>query len=617
MRPLPRIARRWEAAILPPISLFVLIGLSTFTLFAYRTAVHRLVEERRAEVTQRAASLATSVLESTADTARLQRLLSTEPDARALAILGEDGLAISEAGDLLETNVLAMTAEMRGNRAIGPDRETGDRIIGLARLPEGRIFRLDIQATTLANQTRSLPMLTTVVLGVNGALMLLFLLFLRHWMAPFETLAERARELSGSASGDGHAGDIEHLLATFERAVAIMAEAKQQGTATGQAISLEADIEALQRTLSPSLESGLLLLGRDGKVLALNPIGQDLLGTKADLRSSDRRPARGIEEMEVEPPSAGDSRLHFCQLIGHHEAFCQVLESCIESGQGAQRKECEIDRAGVLLPLGLTVHPLKPQGGSIGGWLVLFADLTAARKEAKEQQLSKSLGQIGELTAGLAHELRNSLASVRGYLTLIERQPSDEAVPDYLLEIRTEADHLQRVLEDFLTFARPGSTRVERMRLETLIRRAVADPALALLDVEVDLVVGDEDLELQGDRQLLERAFRNLVHNAARAQKESRCEDPVEVHLSRSTSDSGTAEVRILDRGPGISDAIAERLFVPFATGRSDGVGLGLALSLRIFDLHDGQLQLTNRPDGGAAAKVSLPVTSVTSGNSS
>jgi signal transduction histidine kinase len=204
------------------------------------------------------------------------------------------------------------------------------------------------------------------------------------------------------------------------------------------------------------------------------------------------------------------------------------------------------------------------------------------------------------MAGGVAHELRNGLATLRGYLTLIERRPDEDSIADFLSEIRGEADHLERVLQDFLTFARPGTVRVRDLELLPLLRRAAADPALEGIEVRVQ----GEEATLRGDPQLLERAVRNLLHNAAQAEREAGRRGPVEVAVAR--GEDGL-EVAIEDRGPGLPEEIRTRLFHPFATGRRGGVGLGLALAHRIVVLHGGRIRLEDRPGGGTRAVLTFP----------
>ncbi len=254
------------------------------------------------------------------------------------------------------------------------------------------------------------------------------------------------------------------------------------------------------------------------------------------------------------------------------------------------------------------------------GFLVIFADLTEVHKEVQERQLADSLSQLGELTAGVAHELRNSLATLRGYLTLIERGRDEESISDYLGEIRRESDHLQRVLEDFLAFARPGSARLQEVDLLSLVHRAAADPALG--EAAIKVVEGEGvPFQVRGDPQLLERALRNVLSNAVEAQRDAGRREPVRARLLG--QESGV-EILIEDRGDGIPAGVRGKVFEPFFSQRAGGVGMGLALTRRIVLLHGGRVTLESRSGGGTRASIWIPRSgarhrgkSVTQGNKS
>ncbi|MEM6453622.1 MAG: ATP-binding protein [Acidobacteriota bacterium] len=233
---------------------------------------------------------------------------------------------------------------------------------------------------------------------------------------------------------------------------------------------------------------------------------------------------------------------------------------------------------------------------------LLHASPDAGDAADARQRLADNLAQIGALSAGVAHELRNGLATLRGYLRLMERTDDPVALRDYLDDMRHESDHLERVVEDFLQFARPGSVRPETIDPAVLLRRAAADPALG--DQRVTIECADQTTAIHGDPQLLERALRNLLHNAAEAQRGVGVDRLLAVRVARSGSQ---VEITVRDRGPGIPDALRDRLFDPFATGRAGGVGLGLALTRRIVLLHDGQLTLEDHPEGGTVARMTLP----------
>ena len=572
-----RLGLRREILILLPVALLLLVVLSSFTLFSYRNAVARLAEERRDE----AARLARQVAERLAGQASPSPvdLRALTPLATGAAVTDESGTAVATAGEMSSDGLLAPAAGASLDEAvgIGPGAALPETVAGFAPLPgpgpgPRRWVRVDLPAGALAGQERALKVLSVVVLGLNSALLLLVLSFLRHLMAPWETLLARARQMG--AEQEAGEGEIEFLLSTFERALASLA--------SRDARRPEDDIAALERTLSSSLQSGLLLLDRSGGVLTLNAVAASLLG--------------------IEPSPAGTP---LAEALAGQPELRDILAAAVAEQSAPRRQECTVKAGGETRKLGLTVHPLRRDDGSVRGWLVLFADLTEVQRRAGESRLAESLAQLGEMAGGVAHELRNSLATLRGYLTLIERRPDEESIADYLSEIRHEADHLERVLEDFLAFARPGTARFQELSLTQLARRTAADPALSGVEVRVS-AAADTDVRLRGDSQLLERALRNLLHNAAQAEQEAGGRGPIELSIDRLEGDDGV-ELAVADRGPGLAPEMRERLFHPFATGRRGGVGLGLALAHRIVTLHGGRIRLDDREGGGTRAVLTFP----------
>ncbi len=569
-----RIAPRREVLILLPAALLLLALLSTYTLWSYRSAVALLVEERQAEAAQLARQLSGELVSERglpgADALR-RRL----PQAWNVSIL-------DAAGD----DLLGATA--RAPAASGV-------VVGTARFkrgPEVLAVRVELSAALLRSRQRGLEILTPVLLSVNGAITLLVLLFLRRFLAPFDRMVEKARD-AGQVVPDSQ-DELSFLVETFEKALEALAHPADSGRAADPDKAEADELKTLENTLARSLESGVLLLDAGGTVLALNDIGASLLGIDAQ---------RTGEPVAV--------------LLGRYPKLAALLERAIRRGQTVQREQCVIERSGSERTLGVTAHPLRRDDAALRGFLVIFADLTEVQEEARERQLVDSLSQLGELTAGVAHELRNSLATLRGYLTLIERGREGESVSDYLGEIRRESDHLQRVLEDFLRFARPGSIRPQEVDLLGLVHRAAADPALGGAPVVIEAeetmpslgagnAVGslETPFVVRGDPQLLERALRNVLSNAVEAQRDADCHDPVR---TRVVGRQAGVDIVIEDRGGGLSPEAREKLFDPFFTRRAGGVGLGLALTRRILLLHAGRIAMENRSAGGTRATLRIP----------
>ncbi|MES1210978.1 MAG: hypothetical protein ABUL63_01460, partial [Acidobacteriota bacterium] len=268
-----RLGLRREVLILLPVALLLLVVLSTFTLFSFRSALRLLLEERQETAAHLAEDVASRLRNRAGPTAGLPsptELRSLAPQARSLALVDAEGTALVVAGGLPSAGLLSPAGDLDLDEPIGagPNESLPDAIAGFAPLETNRWVRVDLPAGVLASQRKALGVLSVVVLGLNAALLILVLSFLRHLMMPWERLLERARELGGK-QGAGE-GEVEFLVSTFERALATLA-----GRDTRRA---EDDIAALERTLSSSLQSGLLLLDRAGDVLALNPVAAGLLG---------------------------------------------------------------------------------------------------------------------------------------------------------------------------------------------------------------------------------------------------------------------------------------------------------------------------------------------------
>lgn len=575
-----RLASATEAAVLLLASLLLLVVVSVYLLFAYRGSVSQLLAARQDEADQLAREVASTLSRGAWPQADTLRRLA--PQAWAVAIVDHDGVPLVDSG----TSVQPPRRRIGWRRWVSPLGSASPVVTGMAEVRiDGRALnvRVDLPALVLQSRARSLELLTPLVLLSVSAVVVVLLLYLRRLLTPIDRLIARARQ-AGVVFEETPGDELARLLATFDRALQALAAPADDG-----------ELAAFQRAVVRSLASGVLLCDEQGRVLALNDVGATLLG--------------------VEAPEAG-APASIRSLLGMHEELAALLEQAVTQQATVTRREQEITHAeGGLRTLGLTAHPLRRDDDSVRGFLVLFTDLTAARREAASRQLAESLSQLGELSAGVAHELRNGLATLRGYLGLIARDPNADAVAGHLDEMHHESDHMQRVLDDFLHFARPGRLQASDFDVVAWVERAARDPALegAAVAVQVSTPVPT----IQGDLHLLERALRNVLRNAVQAQQAAGVDLPIDVTVDTVAEQEGrSVEIRIEDRGTGVAPELAERLFRPFVSGRADGVGLGLALSRRLVVLHGGTLTLDNRTQGGACARLRLPVgKSVTHGS--
>jgi signal transduction histidine kinase len=252
--------------------------------------------------------------------------------------------------------------------------------------------------------------------------------------------------------------------------------------------------------------------------------------------------------------------------------------------------------------LGVTVSPLDNAGGAI----CLFSDLTAVIELEKQLRLKEALATLGELTAGIAHEFRNGLATIHGYGLLIDPAQVPSAYRPYVEGIRQEAESMRQVVTRFLSFARPDQVSFARLALEPLARRAGED-IVRELPAGSGVEVSGEFGEIQGDEVLLRQVFNNLIRNAAEACAGAG-RTPTITIAGRVDPAQRTCRVAVEDNGPGIPDGVRERVFHPFFTTRPGGTGLGLAIVQKVMVTHNGRVALGASPAGGARIQLTFPL---------
>jgi signal transduction histidine kinase len=213
------------------------------------------------------------------------------------------------------------------------------------------------------------------------------------------------------------------------------------------------------------------------------------------------------------------------------------------------------------------------------------------------------LAALGQLSAGLAHELRNPLSSIKGSANLLERSvPQDSAIAKELAEIiSSEVDRTNSLVTRFLDFARPLEPRREMVDVREVIDRAVRRAAVPVIrDYSPTLP------RLAIDPELMEQVFLNLITNAAQA---SAPESPITVGAIEAGEE---IEISVIDRGCGIPPDKIETIFNPFVTTKRDGVGLGLAIVSKIIDGHNGRMTVESELGKGSTFRVFLPIAAET-----
>jgi signal transduction histidine kinase len=255
------------------------------------------------------------------------------------------------------------------------------------------------------------------------------------------------------------------------------------------------------------------------------------------------------------------------------------------------RDECVYNTpAGKRLWLGFSLTPLRDTEDNELGHILVFTDLTELRALEAQSALRQRLSSLGEMAAGIAHELRNSMGTISGYMRLLEKKEIPEA-EDTLKKVSSEVGVMDRIVSDFLSFARPGEPRLEDIELDLLAKECAEAFAPDDNSLEVRTEI-EGDVHVRADEVFLRQALSNLIQNAVHASA-----DGQEV-LVKIYTDGTQAVIEVIDRGYGMDPAIRDRIFDPFFTTKDHGTGLGLAIVHRSIISLGGTVDVVSSSEG-------------------
>jgi signal transduction histidine kinase len=245
------------------------------------------------------------------------------------------------------------------------------------------------------------------------------------------------------------------------------------------------------------------------------------------------------------------------------------------------------------------------------GALCLLTDITEVTELREQVALKNNLESLGEMSAGLAHEFKNAIATLQGYAQLLQSLELNDKAEVAAASLLNEVRGLATMVTSFLDFARPQPLHLEAVDLGELIADCKTDLESLFRELRVDLVVAPAGLLIvRADERMLRLALQNLVRNAAEAIPREKTERAVTVRTARETDHSGQAFalIEVRDTGTGIPPAQLQKIFIPFFTTKPRGHGVGLALTHRIITGHGGTLTAANIPDGGAVFTIKIPL---------
>ncbi|RFT01787.1 MULTISPECIES: two-component system sensor histidine kinase AtoS [Edwardsiella] len=342
------------------------------------------------------------------------------------------------------------------------------------------------------------------------------------------------------------------------------------------------ETKTLNDLIIENAADGVIAIDRLGAVTTINPAAEAITGYTLD-------------ELVGQPYAALFSDSHFAS---------PVLDT-LAHGTAHLAQEVSFPARHRTIELSVTTSRIHNPHGELMGALVIFSDLTARKETQRRLAQTERLATLGELMAGVAHEVRNPLTAIRGYVQIIRSQTALPAHQEYLSVVLKEIDSINKVIQQLLDFSRPRQSQWQRVSLNALIEEALILVQTSGVQARVAFHCAlDRTLPaIVADRELLKQVLLNILINAVQA-----ISARGEIRIRTWQPTPAQQAVAIEDSGCGIDIALQKKIFDPFFTTKASGTGLGLALSQRIINAHRGDIDVVSTPGGGSTFILTLPL---------
>ncbi|MFD2183501.1 two-component system sensor histidine kinase AtoS [Rhodoplanes azumiensis] len=346
----------------------------------------------------------------------------------------------------------------------------------------------------------------------------------------------------------------------------------------GMAKALD-DARSLNENILASVADAIVSVDLDGRVTAVNPAAEQLYGVQAG--SVIGKPYRS--------------------LFPEDAAVDSALLDTLETGRGHTAVTIDLPRADQTLRINATSSVLRDRDGQRIGAVVVLKDVSERERLMIQVMRADRLAALGELTAGIAHEVRNPLTSIRGFIQYLDECESLEEWRAYGPLIIRQVDSLNHLVGELLAFGRPQPPRIGKVDVAQLIKE-MAFLARGKSDARIALDCDGSFPTIEADGEALKQALLNLIINAIQA-----IPDGGTVTVSTRTEDDRVV-IAVKDDGVGVAPENLDKVFDPFFSTKPSGTGLGLAMVHRIVDAHGGVITFNSTPGKGTVVEIRLPI---------
>lgn len=343
-------------------------------------------------------------------------------------------------------------------------------------------------------------------------------------------------------------------------------------------------IKAFSDHVVEKMPVGLLTVDNQGTITSFNQAAESIL----HLNSEDARGrlSRILPRQLWELTS---------RLSGPRKSIQQEIDCSLPDGK--------------VIPMDISISSFEDDTGAIWGQIVLFRDLTEVRGLQREIETNRRLASIGMLAAGVAHEIRNPLSSIKGFATYFKERyrnhPEDQKTAEIMIQ---EVDRLDRVITQLLEFARPLAIQKKRTPLQILINHSLQmiETQAQEKNIEIEKAFASEPLEAVVDPDRMSQVLLNLYLNAIQSMEGKG--GLLTVSLSREKGPQPSVRISVKDTGTGIAKEDLDHVFDPYFTTKQSGTGLGLAIVHKIIESHQGEIRVESEPGHGTTVSFYLPL---------
>lgn len=381
--------------------------------------------------------------------------------------------------------------------------------------------------------------------------------------------------------------EAEFVSNTYETILAQMQRQQKELTELQNKLSgRAASAEVFSHHIVNSLPSGLIAFDAEGLVRIANAPAHEIFPHLQNKQNN---------------------KLTHSELFAHHAELLQLITESLFEGKVHSRVEIDYQTQNQKKKLGLTVAPLEIEK-ELCGALCLVADISEIALLREQTERQRNLESLGVMSAGLAHELKNALATLHSYAQFIRRSTENENNKQAASALTREIRNLSEMINSFLNFARPQALFPSSVNLKVLVSECLMETLTYAEQSQVTLDISGEFPIIRADETLLRQVIINLLRNAIEAASQSAVK-AVEVkgYLTSNEIEEKWMNIEVTDTGQGIKEEDFDFIFVPFFTTKQHGHGIGLALSHRIVTEHRGMLLAANAPNKGAVFTVKLP----------